>query len=87
MKKQKKKTVREDMRKLYMPLALHLFLWVVTCGVWQIVFLIRTSLFVGRDPNTRNYVPKTQILLTLFVPVYSYIWVYKTAGRIDGMSA
>ena len=81
-----KKRIQEDMRGYYMPIALHVVLLLCTLGVWQIVFLIRTTLLAARVKTVRKYTPVAEILLALFVPFYGFAWMYKTAGRIDALA-
>lgn len=71
----------------YCGLAKHVLLLLFTCGIWYLIWIYRTTenLNCLEEEPPRN--PATKLLLCMFVPFYSIYWVYKSAQRIDRLSA
>lgn len=71
----------------YCGLAKHVLLLLFTFGIWNLIWIYRTTenLNCLEDEPPRN--PATKLLLCLFVPFYSIYWIYKSAQRIDRLSA
>ncbi len=71
----------------YFPLFGHILLLLFVGGIWQYIWIYRTTRVTNalRDETPRN--PATKLLLCLFVPFYYLYWVYKTSQRIDRLSA
>ena len=71
----------------YCSLVKHILLLLFTFGIWYLIWIYRTTenLNCLEDEPPRN--PATKLLLCMFVPFYSIYWVYKSAQRIDRLSA
>ena len=71
----------------YCGLVKHILLLLFTFGIWYLIWIYRTTdnLNCLSDEPPRN--PATKLLLCMFVPFYSIYWVYKSAQRIDRLSA
>ena len=71
----------------YCGLVKHILLLLFTFGIWYLIWIYRTTdnLNCLDDEPPRN--PATKLLLCMFVPFYSIYWVYKSAQRIDRLSA
>ena len=73
--------------RAYCGLAKHVLLLIFTFGIWYLIWIYRTTdnLNCLEDEPPRN--PATKLLLCMFIPFYSIYWVYKSAQRIDRLSA
>ena len=71
----------------YCGLAKHVLLLLFTFGIWYLIWIYRTTenLNCLEDEPPRN--PATKLLLCMFIPFYSIYWIYKSAQRIDRLSA
>ena len=71
----------------YCGLAKHVLLLLFTLGIWYFIWIYRTTdnLNCLEDEPPRS--PTTKLLLCMFIPFYSIYWVYKSAQRIDRLSA
>ena len=63
------------------------FLLLFTFGIWNLIWIYRTTRYLNcvQDEKYRN--PATKLLLCMFVPFYSIYWVYQSARRIDKLAA
>ena len=71
----------------YCGLAKHVLLLLFTFGIWQLIWIYRTTENLNCLPDEPPRSPATKLLLCLFVPFYIIYWVYKSAQRIDRISA
>lgn len=71
----------------YCDLIKHVLLLLFTFGIWNLIWIYRTTDHLNclEDEMPRN--PATKLLLCMFVPFYSIYWVYKSAQRLDRLSA
>lgn len=70
----------------YCGLGKHILLLLFTFGIWQSIRIYRTTKYTNiKSEEYRN--PTTKLLLCMFVPFYMIFRIYKTAQRIDRMSA
>lgn len=71
----------------YCGLAKHILLLLFTFGIWHLIWIYRMTGYTNaaQDEEQRN--PTSKLLLCLFVPFYIIYWTYKTAQRVDKMSA
>lgn len=76
----------KDETDYYCGLLKHILLLLFTLGIWQCIWIYRTTRFCNRLEGEKKLSPGAQLLLYLFVPFYSYYWTYKCAKRIDGIS-
>ena len=68
-------------------LVTHGLLLIFTLGIWQFIWIYKTTQFLNcvQDEPPRN--PTTKLLLCIFVPFYTIYWVYKHARYIDSLAA
>lgn len=64
----------------------HVLLLLFTCGIWNLIWIYRTTRYLNCLPNEEYRNPGTKLLLCMFVPFYSIYWVYKSAQRIDKLA-
>ncbi|MBR7146263.1 MAG: DUF4234 domain-containing protein [Oscillospiraceae bacterium] len=64
----------------------HILLLLFTLGIWQCIWIYRTTRFTNRLESEEEMSPGIQLLLYLFVPFYSLYWTYRCAKRIDAIS-
>lgn len=69
----------------YCDLLKHILLCLFTFGVWQYLWIWRTTKFLNKAPNAEEYNPTNKLLLCMFVPFYLIYWLYKHGQRIDIM--
>lgn len=70
----------------YIDMAKHVLLCLFTFGIWQYIWIYRTTAYLNRTPNAEKYDPGTKLLLCIFVPFYSVYWIYKHGQKIDTLS-
>ncbi len=71
---------------IYCNIAKHVLLLLFTFGIWQLIWIYRTTEYLNivEDEEPRN--PTTKLLLCMFVPFYIIYWTYKSALRIDKLA-
>lgn len=72
--------------EVYCNLGKHVLLLLCTCGIWEFIWIYRTTKNTNRAGEEYRD-PTKKLLLCMFVPFYLIYWTYKTAQRIDRMSA
>lgn len=70
----------------YISLGKHVILCLFTFGIWNWVWIYKTTAYLNRTPNEERYDPVSKLLLCMFVPFYSIYWYYRHGGRIDKLS-
>lgn len=70
----------------YCGIGKYIFLYLFTFGIWNLVWIYRTTRFLNKTPGTEHYNPTSKLLLCMFVPFYQIYWVYKHGQRIDTFS-
>ncbi len=70
----------------YRNLALFVFLYIITFGIWNYVWVYKTTKFLNKTPNAEVYSPAKKLLLCIFVPLYQTYWFYKHGEKIDALS-
>ena len=70
----------------YISLGKHIVLCLFTFGIWNWIWIYRTTAYLNRTPNAEQYNPTSKLLLFIFVPFYSIYWYCKHGGRIDSLS-
>ncbi len=70
----------------YCDMTKHVLLLLFTFGIWQYIWIYRTTEYLNAafDGQKRN--PATKLLLCMFVPFYYIYWVYQSAKRIDALA-
>lgn len=71
----------------YFDLVLHIVLLLFTCGIWQLIWVYRTTDYLNCVEGEQYRNPVTKLLLFLFIPFYSIYWTYISAQRIDKLAA
>lgn len=80
------KKVSVDDPSVKIGLFAHVLLLLFTCGVWQLIWIYRTTRYLNCVPGEDYRSPGAKLLLCMFVPFYSIYWVYKSAQRIDKLA-
>jgi len=70
----------------YIDIVTHVLLCLFTFGIWQYIWIHRTTAYLNKIPNAEQYNPTSKLLLCIFVPFYSIYWVYKHGQKIDMLS-
>lgn len=80
-------SVQADISSGYFNIVMHVILLLVTFGIWNLIWIYRTTDYLNiiKSEPPRN--PVTKLLLCMFIPFYSLYWTYKSAQRIDKLSA
>ncbi len=69
--------------KRYYNVEKHIALSLVTLGIWELVWIFRTTKALNEVEGEKYRGPVKKLLLCIFVPFYSVYWYYKTAKRVD----
>ena len=64
----------------------HLLLSTLTLGIWQLMWLHRTTRYLNQVEGHERMKPSTQVIAGLFVPFYLTYWTYKNAMKLDDLS-
>ncbi len=74
-------------REAYCELFKHTLLLMITFGIWNFIWIYRMTKHLNcvKDEEYRN--PTKKLLLCMFVPFYSVYWLYKSAQRVDKLTA
>ena len=67
----------------YVSLIKHVCLLLFTFGIWQFVWIYKTTKFSNRVADEPYADPTAGLLLCMFIPFYQIYWTYKTAKRLD----
>ena len=67
----------------YCGLFKHLLLLMLTCGIWNFIWIYRMTAYLNRVEGQPQRKPVSKLLLCMFVPFYMFYWIYKSAGLID----
>ncbi len=70
----------------YCDLLTHILLLLFTFGIWQYIWIYKTTSYLNNTPNEEHRNPTTKLLLCMFVPFYYIYWTYKSAQRIDKLA-
>lgn len=71
----------------YIDMVKHVLLLIFTLGIWNLIWIYKTTEFLNcvQDEPPRN--PTYKLLLCMFVPFYIIYWTYKHAQYIDRLAA
>ena len=86
IKEVKKIQDTDNSNEFYVSLGKHICLLIFTCGIWQMIWVYKTTQFTNSAKGEDKRNPTTTLLLYLFVPFYSIYWIYKSAQRIDAIA-
>ena len=70
----------------YINIGVHILLYLFTFGIWNLIWVCRTTAYLNRTPNSEQYSPLSKLLLFMFVPFYSIYWYYRHGQRADLLS-
>ena len=71
----------------YYGIAKHVVLLIFTFGIWNFIWIYKTTNFLNRVKGEAVRGATAQLLLCMFVPFYIIYWTYISAQRIDKMAA
>ena len=71
----------------YIGMAQHVLLLLLTCGIWNLIWIYRTTDYLNRVEDEPPRIPVNKLLLCMFVPFYSIYWTYQSAQRVDKLAA
>lgn len=72
---------------MYCGMAKHILLLLLTCGIWQLVWIYKISDFSNAVTDEEPWNAAVKLLLCMFIPFYFIYWTYKAAQRIDKLAA
>ncbi len=70
----------------YIDMTKHVLLLIFTFGIWELVWVYRTTQFLNSISDEENRTPTNQLLLVMFVPFYFVYWYYQSAKRVDQLA-
>lgn len=71
----------------YCDLFRHVLLLLVTFGIWNFIWIYRTTRYLNRVGGEKERTPVAELLLCMFVPLYMIYWTYQSARRADKLAA
>ena len=71
----------------YCELFKHVLLLLITFGIWNLIWIYRTTKYLNRVESEEYRNPVTKLLLCMFIPFYLMYWTYKSAQRVDTLAA
>lgn len=83
VKRERKRNKKAKGLDGYISIPLQIFLQVVTLGLWEFVWIYKTTDVLGLINEEDDRDPVFQLLLCALVPFYHVYWTYKTARMID----
>ena len=67
----------------YIAIAKHLFLSVITCGIWTLVWIYHVTKNLNEVADAEMRKPACELALCMFLPLYFAYWLYKTAEGVE----
>ena len=64
----------------------HTLLYILTYGIWNLIWIYRTTRELNVVNGEPRRTPVNQLLLSMFVPCYMIYWYYVSAKRIDKLA-
>lgn len=77
---------RNNYLALRIDLVKHVLLLLLTFGIWQLIWVYKTTANLNAVPGSEQRDPVTKLLLYMFVPFYFIYWTYKTSLIVDAFS-
>ena len=71
----------------FISMGFHVLLLLLTGGIWLYIWIYKTTKYLNKTPNEKQYDATTTILLSLFIPFYTIYWIYKQSQKIDRLSS
>jgi len=72
--------------EFYCDMTKHVLLLLFTFGIYQYIWIYRTTKFCNHAPKSEQYNPTNKLLLCIFVPFYSIYWFSKQGQRLDAVA-
>lgn len=69
--------------KEYIKIAKHIFLTVITFGIWLFVWIYNVTKNLNKVESLEKRKPVNELLLCMFLPFYFVYWLYKNAEYIE----
>ena len=70
----------------FIDIVMHAILLLVTCGIWNFIWIYKTTDYLNIVEGEEHRNPLNKLLLCIFVPFYTIYWTYKSAQRIDKLA-
>ena len=70
----------------YIDMAKHVILLFLTCGIWMLIWVHRTTRYCNHVKNGAFHNPTTKLLLFMFIPFYGIYWYAKQGQRLDAIA-
>lgn len=67
----------------YISIAKHIFLSLITFGIWQLVWTYHVTKNLNEVPGAEIRRPAIELLLCMFLPFFYPYWLYKTAESVE----
>ena len=67
----------------YINIAKHIFLSLITFGIWQLVWTYHVTKNLNEVPGVEARRPAAELLLCMFLPFFYPYWLYKTAESVE----
>ena len=67
----------------YYDLVQHALLLLFTFGIWELIWIYRTTKFLNNAPDQEERNPTTKLLLCMCVPFYYVYWIYRSCKILD----
>ncbi|MBR4078440.1 MAG: DUF4234 domain-containing protein [Oscillospiraceae bacterium] len=67
----------------YIKIAKHIFLTLITCGIWLAVWAYHVTKNLNKVSEAEERTPRNELLLCMFLPFYAPYWTFKTAETVE----
>lgn len=67
----------------YINIAKHIFLSLITCGIWSLVWIYHVTKNLNAVPEVEERTPRNELLLCMFLPFFQPFWMFKTAEYVE----
>ena len=67
----------------YIPMAKHIFLSLITCGIWVLVWIYQVTKALNKVEKAEERRPGWELFLCMFLPFYGLYWLLKTAENVE----
>ena len=74
---------KQSNKTMYCGLGKQIVLSIFTFGIWNLIWIYRTTRFSNKSIFPQHYNPRNELLLCMFVPFYQIYWFYRMGQRFD----
>lgn len=67
--------------------AKHIFYTIITLGIWQLIWIWNVTKNLNEEGSSKIRKPTQELLLCMFLPFYSWYWIYKTGEFLEAKAA